>query len=80
MPPKTFITGAIVGFMALNYLLKSDKMTKEEQIEEFGMEVPEKFHGFLLGQNPPWNKERILKAMEIAEKYTNHEKEKDLME
>lgn len=71
MTPKTFITGAIVGFMALNYLLKSDKMTKEEQIEEFGMEIPDKYLGYIKGRN--WTKEYIEKVIKIAENYNSDE-------
>jgi len=44
-------------------------MTKEEQIAQFGIEVPEKYQGFVFGRDPPWSAEHFQLALQIAQSY-----------
>jgi hypothetical protein len=44
-------------------------MTKEQQIEQYGVEVPEEYQGFVFGRNPPWDKEHFQSALAVAKSY-----------
>ncbi|HVT61861.1 MAG TPA: hypothetical protein VHD33_00025 [Legionellaceae bacterium] len=66
-----FLLGIGLAFIGVSCLINKGKMTKEEQLAEFGMEIPENLLGYIKNRTPSWNKEYIEKVMEVAQEALN---------
>lgn len=53
-------------------------MTKDEQLKHFGMEIPEKYRGYVLGRTPPWSIEYYTAVLGVAESYNYDLSEKEV--
>lgn len=45
-------------------------MTKEEMVEMYGAEIPEKYRGWVINRTPPWDKDHYLAVLKVAKGYS----------